>query len=162
MTLWCSPAPEGFMACHLDVPEEADLAPMVDIFRELLLREKIQNHPVIGNVVREVVKRGLRSDVYDGVDAIPYNRLKEIQAEYGMGFWDAIFALYGPKEIIEYNYRKIQEAFEAIPGSKLDGTAYYPQTGGKYLAASDVPYDLQAGVPGMGPLSAIEYLNRDG
>jgi 4-cresol dehydrogenase (hydroxylating) len=162
LSLWASPAPEGFMRCKLSVPEESDLAPMVDIFRELLLREKIQNHPVIGNVIRELNKRGLRKDFWDGDYSIPYQRIKEIQAEIGMGFWDATFALYGPKEVIEYNLKRIQEAFVPIKGHTLEFTPYYPKAGQKYLNAMDIPNDLQTGNPSLAPLRSIEYRGLDG
>lgn len=163
LTLWASPAPEGFMQCHLAVPEETDLAPMVDIFRELLLREKIQNHPVIGNIIRDINKRGLRKDWWQGPGSIPYHRLKEIQAQLGIGFWDATFALYGPKEVMEYNFKQIQEAFKPIKGHVLTCQAHYPKNGEKYLNALDVPgTDLQTGNPGLGPLKSIEYRGLDG
>ncbi|KAL1850330.1 hypothetical protein Plec18167_007431 [Paecilomyces lecythidis] len=163
LTLWASPAPEGFMQCHLAVPEETDLAPMVDIFRELLLREKIQNHPVIGNIIRDINKRGLRKDWWQGPGGIPYHRLKEIQAQLGIGFWDATFALYGPKEVMEYNFKQIQEAFKPIKGHVLTCQAHYPKNGEKYLNALDVPgTDLQTGNPGLGPLKSIEYRGLDG
>lgn len=150
------------MQCHLAVPEESDLAPMVDIFRELLLREKVQNHPVIGNVIRAINKRGLRSDFWKGPGSIPYWRIKELQAEFGLGFWDATFALYGPKEVIEYNFKQVQEAFKPIKGHVLRGTPFYPQHGEKYLSATDVPNDLQTGNPGLAPLRSIEYRGLDG
>lgn len=162
MTLWATPAPEGFMQCHLAVPEESDLVPMVDTFRELLLRETIQNHPVIGNVIRAINKLGLRSDFWKKPGSIPYGRLKEIQAELGLGFWDATFALYGPKEVMEYNFKRIQEAFARLTGHVLTRTTYYPKNGQKYLRATDVPYDLQTGNPGLGPLRSIEYRGLDG
>ncbi|KAJ5463438.1 Vanillyl-alcohol oxidaseC-terminal subdomain 1 [Penicillium sp. IBT 31633x] len=162
MSIWASPAPEGFMRCHLSVPEETDLAPMVDTFRELLLREKIQNHPVIGNVIRELNKRGLRKDFWTEPCSIPYHRIKEIQAELGLGFWDATFALYGPKELMEYHLKEIREAFKPIKGHVLKTTPHYPKAGKKYLNALDIPYDLQTGNPGLRPLSSIEYRGLDG
>ncbi|KAJ5971238.1 Vanillyl-alcohol oxidase C-terminal subdomain 1 [Penicillium vulpinum] len=162
LSIWSSPAPEGFMRVHLSVPEERDLAPMVDTLRELLLREKIQNHPVIGNVIREINKRGLRKDFWDKDTSIPYNRIKEIQKDLGLGFWDATFALYGPKEVIEYNLRQIQDAFKPIKGHVLKETAYYPKPGQKYVNALDIPYDLQTGNPGLRPITSIEYRALDG
>lgn len=86
MSIWACLAPEGFMRVHLSVPEERDLAPMVDILREMLLREKIQDHPVIGNVIREINKRGLRKDFWNEDTSIPYYRIKEIQKDLG---WDS-------------------------------------------------------------------------
>ncbi|KAK3900400.1 FAD-linked oxidase-like protein [Staphylotrichum tortipilum] len=145
MTLWSSPAPLGFMSCHIAVPKETDLVPMVDIFRELLKHDVIQNHPVIGNILRELGKRGTKSKCW----------------------WDANFGLYGPHEIIEVNYKRCQEAFKAIPGARLRGNTYYPDAskGEQYLDAVTVPYDdswMQTGVPSMAPIVSIQYRGVDG
>ncbi|KAK4155414.1 FAD binding domain-containing protein [Chaetomidium leptoderma] len=167
MTLWSSPAPLGFMSCHIAVPKETDVAPMVDIFRELLKHDVIQNHPVIGNIIRELGKRGTRSKWYDGKGAIPDWRLEELAKEHGLSWWDANFGLYGPREILEVNYKRCQEAFKAIPGARLRGNAYYPDAskGEKYLDAAAVPYDdswMQTGVPSMAPIVSIQYRGLDG
>jgi hypothetical protein len=162
MSIWACPAPEGFMRVVLSVPEERDLAPMVDILRELLLREKIQNHPVIGNVIREINKRGLRKDFWNEDTSIPYHRIKEIQKDLGLGFWDATFALYGPKEVMDYNLKQIQEALKPIKGHTLKATPHYPKPGQKYVNALDIPYDLQTGNPGLRPIKSIEYRGLDG
>jgi len=167
MTLWSSPAPLGFISCHIAVPKETDLVPLIDIFRELLTHDVIQNHPVIGNIVRELGKRGTRSKWYDGKGAIPDWRLEELAKEHNLSWWDANFALYGPKEIIDFNFRRCQEAFAAIPGARLRGNAYYPDAskGEKFLDAAAVPADdswMQTGVPSMAPIVSIQYRGVDG
>lgn len=167
ITLWSSPAPYGFMSCHIAVPLETDLAPMVDIFRELMKHDVVQNHPVIGNILRELGKRGTRSEWYDGKGAIPDWRLEELARAHGLSWWDANFGLYGPKEIIDINFRRCKEAFGKIPGAKLRGNAYYPDAskGEEFLRADAVPYDdswMQTGVPSMAPIVSIQYRGLDG
>ncbi|KAK1763773.1 FAD binding domain-containing protein [Phialemonium atrogriseum] len=167
LTLWSSPAPLGFMSCHIRVQKETDLVQMVDIFQDLLKHDVIQNHPVIGNILRELGKRGTRKKWYDGKGAIPDWRLEELAKEMDLSWWDANFGLYGPNEIIEVNFKRCQEAFNAIPGARLRGNAYYPDPskGQKYLPASAVPYQdawLQTGEPSMGPIVSIQYRGLDG
>ncbi|KAK2736472.1 hypothetical protein FQN55_001649 [Onygenales sp. PD_40] len=165
MSLWASPAPEGFMSCHADFENETDLAAVVDTFRELLMKEAIQNHPVIGNITREIGRRGCRKQFFDGDGAIPYARLKELQKEFGCGFWDTNFGLYGPREIIEANYKRCEAAILKIPGAKLRGNAYYPKEGQELLKAEDVPPGdrfCQTGVPTMVPIHAVKYRAEDG
>jgi 4-cresol dehydrogenase (hydroxylating) len=167
MTLWSSPAPEGFMSCHVAVPEEKDLEVFIDTFRGLLLDNTIQNHPVIGNVPRELGKRGPRKKWWpNGEGMIPDERMRELQKELNLnGWWDANFGLYGPKEIIEVNYKRCVDAFAKIPGSKIRGNPYYPKEGQKYLAADAVPYAdtwMQTGVPSMSPICSIQYRGNDG
>ncbi|KAB5546802.1 FAD binding domain-containing protein [Coniochaeta sp. 2T2.1] len=165
LSLWATPSPEGFMQCRVDVEDEADLAPLVDIFRDLLLREAIQNHPLIGNLPRELVKRGQRSDFYDGKGAIPNSRLKEVQKELGIGFWSARFALYGPREVIEANFRRCQQAFAELQGAKLTGVPFYPPEGKQYLSPEDLPLEsrtVETGTPSLMALKAVEYRGKDG
>ncbi|KAK1752330.1 FAD binding domain-containing protein [Echria macrotheca] len=167
MTLWSSPAPLGFMSCHISVPKETDLAPMIDVFRELLTHDVIQNHPVIGNILRELGKRGTRSTWYDGKGAIPDWRLQELAELHNLSWWDANFGLYGPRELIELNYRRCEEAFKVIPGARVWGKAYYPDAskGEKFLDPAAVPREdsyLQTGVPSMAPIVSIQYRGLDG
>ncbi|KIW96286.1 uncharacterized protein Z519_03355 [Cladophialophora bantiana CBS 173.52] len=165
LSLWASPSPQGFMACRVDIADEEGLAPMIDAFRGLLLRDAIQNHPLIGNIPREIVKRGGREKFYQGNDAIPDARLKEIQHELGIGYWSARFALYGPKEIIEPNYKRCQEVFDNLPGAKLTGRAFYPSEGRTFLSPEDLPHEertVETGTPSMMALKAVEYRGNDG
>jgi 4-cresol dehydrogenase (hydroxylating) len=165
LSLWASSAPEGFMSCHADFENETDLAPLVDTFRTLLAKEAIQNHPVIGNIPRAIGKRGVRSDFYSGPGAIPDSRLKELQKEFNCGFWDTNFGLYGPKEIIEANYKRCKAAILKIPGAKLRSYAYYPHEGEEFVRAEDVPPEerfCQTGVPTMMPINACKYRGENG
>lgn len=165
LSLWASPSPEGFMICRVDIENEDDLAPMIDKFQELLIRDTIQNHPLIGNLPRELVKRGKREMFYDSKDAIPDTRLKEIQKELGIGFWSARFGLYGSKGIIDLNFKKCQDMFDQIPGAKLTGKAFYPPDGKKYLSPEDIPPQdrtVETGTPSLMALKAVEYRGTDG
>lgn len=165
LSLWATPSPEGFMMCRVDVENEEDLAPMIDCFQALLIRDTIQNHPLIGNLPRELVKRGTRDIFYSSKDAIPDVRLKEIQKELSIGFWSARFGLYGPKGIIDLNFKKCQELFDKIPGAKLTGEAFYPQDGKTYLSPEDIPPQnrtVETGTPSLMALKAVEYRGTDG
>ncbi|KAK3688888.1 FAD binding domain-containing protein [Podospora appendiculata] len=164
LSLWASPSPEGYMMCRVDVENEEDLAPLIDIFRDLLLRDAIQNHPLIGNLPRELVKKGPRSQFYSGKGAIPDARLKEIQKELGIGFWAARFSLYGPKEIVEVNYRRCQEAFKKLPSATLTGRDFYAE-GKEFLHPEDLPIEfrtVETGTPSLLALKAVQYRGEDG
>ena len=165
LSIWASPSPEGYMICRLDVENEDDLNPMIEIFRKLLMHDTIQNHPIIGNIPREMAKKGPRRKFYDGDGAIPDARLKEIQKELGVGFWSARFGLYGPKEMIEFNYKRCQRAFEKIPGAKVSGTAFYPPDGKEYLSPEDLPIEfrtVETGTPSLMALKSVQYRGEDG
>lgn len=165
LSLWASPSPQGFLMCRVDVEEEEDLGPLIDTFRDLLLREAIQNHPLIGNLSREIAKRGQRSKFYRGEGAIPDARLAEIKKELGIGFWSARFSLYGPEEIIAVNYKRCQEAFDKLPGARLTGHAFSPPAGKEYLSPEDLPLEyrtVETGTPSLMALKAVQYRGEDG
>jgi len=153
------------MSCGVDVEKETDLEPMVDILTQLLLRHTIQNHPVIGNVVRYISMFGPRSKFYDGEGAIPDDEIERIRKELNIGFWHARFALYGDEEEMEHNYRKIQKAFAALPGVVVTGKKFLPKEGETYVHNEDIPLEegggLQVGVPTLLPLLSLTFRGDD-
>jgi len=159
------PAAEGFMSCGVDVELENDLEPMVDILTQLLLRHTIQNHPVIGNVVRYISMLGPRSKFYDSEGAIPDDEIERIRKELSIGFWHARFALYGDEEELDLNYRKIQKAFADLPGAKVVGKKFLPKSGEKYVANEEIPLSEggggQVGVPSLVPLLSLTFRGDD-
>lgn len=165
LSIWASPSPEGYMICRLDVDDEADLSLMTDTFRKLLMYGIIQNHPVIGNIPREMAKQGPRSKFDDSNEAIPDSRLKEIQIELGVGFWSARFGLYGPREMIDFNYKRCQQAFDKLPGAKMSGMAFYPPEDKEYLSPEDLPVEfrtVETGTPSLMALKSVQYRGEDG
>ncbi|CAI4217652.1 unnamed protein product [Parascedosporium putredinis] len=165
LSIWASPSPEGYMICRLDVEKEEDLTPMIDIFRPLLINETIQNHPVIGNVPRELAKKGMRSKFYEGKDAIPDEKMEELRKELGVGHWSARFGLYGPKEMIEFNYNRCEAAFAKLPGARLSGNVFYPPEGKQVLNPEDLPVEfrtVETGTPSLTALKSVEYRGKDG
>jgi 4-cresol dehydrogenase (hydroxylating) flavoprotein subunit len=153
------------MSCNVDVEEEDDLAPLVDILAELTLRHTIQNHPVIGNVVRYISGFGPRSRYYEGDGAIPDSELLRIRKELGIGFWHARFALYGDEEELDIHFRKIKKAFADLPGAKVSGNKFLPRPGEKYVSNEDIPLSEgggpQVGVPTLVPLLCLKYRGED-
>jgi 4-cresol dehydrogenase (hydroxylating) len=127
------PAAEGFMSCGVEVELESDLEPMVDILTQLTLRHTIQNHSVIGNVVRYVSAMGARSKFYQGEGAIPDDELERIRKGLNIGFCHARFVLSGDEEELDLNYRKIQKAFADLRGARVVGTKFLPKPGEKYM-----------------------------
>lgn len=97
MGIWLTPKQRGFMTCSVDVQKEADIIPLVDKLAKLYREEVLQNHPVIGNVIRYLARTAPRSTFYTGDGAIPDEILERIRKEQGLGFWNARFALYGRK-----------------------------------------------------------------
>ncbi|CAK7210032.1 hypothetical protein SBRCBS47491_000633 [Sporothrix bragantina] len=165
LSLWATPSPEGFITCNVEVESEDGLAPMLDAFRDLLLHDAIQNHPLIGNLPRKMVESKPRSEWYSGPGAVPDNRLREIQKELGCGYWSARWALYGPREIVDANLKRCEAAFSCVPGARMTSKAYFPPAGKRYLSPTDMPLEartLETGTPSLKVLKAVEYKSLDG
>ena len=162
--MWMYPQPEGYMSVGVEVQNEKDLALLVNTLTPLLLRDVIQNHPVIGNIPRQLSMLGPRSKFYDGEGAIPDERLLEIQKELNCGFWHARFALYGSDVIMEYNFSRIKAEFAKISGATVHGTKYLAEEGMLLNSAVINPVDGggQIGMPGMVALASLEYRGTDG
>lgn len=165
LSMWSSPSPEGYMICRVDVEDEEDLGPMIDTFRMLLLNDTIQNHPIIGNVPRELAKHGPRSKFHNGNGAIPDARIEAVKKELGIGYWSARIGLYGPKEIIEFNYKRCEQAFTKIQSARISGKAFYPPKGKEVLSPEDLPVEyrtVETGTPTLIPLKSVQYRGDDG
>lgn len=153
------------MSCGVDVELESDLEPLIDVLTQLLLRHTIQNHPVIGNVVRYISMLGPRSKFYDCEGAIPDDEIERIRKELKIGFWHARFALYGDEEELDLTFRKVQKAFADIPGAKVVGKKFLPKPGEKYVSNEDIPLSEgggpQVGVPTLVPLLSLTFRGED-
>jgi len=145
------------MSCGVDVELESDLEPLVDRLTQLTLRHTIQNHPVIGNVIRYLSMLGPRSKFYDGEGAIPDSELERIRKELNIGFWHTRFALYGDEEELDLNYRKVQKAFADLPGAKVVGKKFLPKEGEKYVDNESIPLSEGGGGQGRSSISSTSF-----
>lgn len=99
MGIWLYPKQQGFMSCNISVEAEDDLVSLVDRLAHLYRSQVLQNHPVIGNVVRAMAAAGPRVRFYPPTEgAIPDAVLEQVRKEMGIGYWNARFAFYGTLE----------------------------------------------------------------
>lgn len=164
--IWLAPKQPGFMSCTVDVPNEDDLEQMADILGDLYRKEVLQNHPVVGNVVRYLARTAPRSHFYTGEGAIPDEILEKIQKEAGIGFWNARFALYGTEAMMKARWAEITDAFSVVKGAKLGYDIFLASAKNKLLDASEVPITeaggTQIGIPNMLRLQSIKYRGANG
>src|SRR2546425_9192527 len=127
MGVWLMPYPECFMPLWLRVWNEDDLGPVMDTLRALRLDRTIEGVPSIYNtlVLASVLTR--RTQWYEGSDPMPDEVIDRIARELEVGRWTMRFALYGDEAVVDYNYRKIKDAFERIPGADVNGHKCAPE-----------------------------------
>ena len=148
MGYWLMPEPEIYMPLWLKVPNDDDLAPLIDTLRRLMLDDTIRMVPQIGNVVGAASVMSKRTDWWDGDGPIPEETLQRMADELGCGRWMMRFALYGDEAVVDHRFGKIKAAFEeAIPGAAVWGTKHPPED----WATLENPHEqVQAGVPNLG------------
>lgn len=125
MGIHCTPAPEAFIRCEVEVPREEDLVSLVGISTDLLRRRIITNSPSISNIICLIMGTAgdpyIREKIapYVGKSAIPEFIIKEINSEKKWPWWVSLFSFYGPRDMIEAQLSATKRAFAAIPGAKV-------------------------------------------
>lgn len=155
-----SPAPELFVPLRFRVWEDADLVPMIDAARTLMLEGTISNVPVIGGILGTAAMRAPRSAWFDG--PITETEYRRVMKELGMGWWNLRAALYGPRDIVEAKLERVREVLlEAVPDGEFSATP----TPGDQVSEETLPLHpdrVQAGRPSQSLLKTLEWWGPDG
>ena len=148
MGIWLMPEPEGMASVSISLPNEEDLAILVDTLRPLRLNDTINSTYTIANGVRHVFRVGSRDRLYQGRDHLPQQVIADQLKKQGDGWWSVTFNLFDRPEGLDIRLRVIREAFDRIPGSRMSIERWRQ---GEPLAAwmrQDV---------GLGPLGVIDW-----
>ncbi|KAJ1329849.1 4-cresol dehydrogenase (hydroxylating) flavoprotein subunit [Microdochium nivale] len=141
MSIWLQPQPSAFMSCSFSVPELEDIEPLVDAFAVMRQNGVIPNCVWVSNVVEGFCIRGVRKDFWPGPGPIPDWRVKELQKEFGIGYWTARFGLYGPKRVVQAHFDEAKEMLcQTVPQGELTGHLFAGEKGA-LLDAASVPLE---------------------
>ncbi|RQH07599.1 FAD-binding oxidoreductase [Paraburkholderia dinghuensis] len=169
MGVWLMPAPQAYLLGEVQVPNEADLAALVDTLRVLQLDGTIRNHAAIEGAIRRAAGIALRTRWFDGAGPMPEPVVSAMQRDLGIGRWNLHFGLYGAPEVIDAERRVVERAFAAVPGARVTATRYV--TGDKRSDEhNDKPYDEPqggadrnlAGIPTMSAFRMLDWLGGQG
>ena len=129
----------------------------------------IQNHASISNSYRQTIFAGPGAweplvPYWNMGRAVPYSILERVKEQKGWGFWKAEFALYGTKSMCEAAWNEVQEAFENVPGAKLEATAQSGPDAGQPLVPSEmvraaIPH---SGFPVIDPMQIMDIRGKGG
>lgn len=159
-------APDHYMDCTVSVPNEDDLAILVGKISHLERHRHIDNHASIANIWRQCTASGdpdvYKRTAYNGGVVDP-KVLLEIQKEKGWGYWKAYFAVYGPKEVCDVNWKITQKAFADVPGVQFEATAHSGKNGSP-IRAQDVPegHIPHTGSPTISALPVMDIRGKFG
>jgi 4-cresol dehydrogenase (hydroxylating) len=147
MGVWLMPQPQTYMPFWVRVWKEADLGPLVDTLRKLLLDRTIEGVPSLYNTICLGSVLSSRSQWYTGEGPIPDDVIDRIARELEIGRWIIRSALWGDDAVVEHSFAKIKAAFEQIPGAEVWATKHDPETASTLEHPADL---IQAGVPNLG------------
>lgn len=162
--LWLMPWPDVYISGDVTVEREEDLPQLIDTLTDLRRQDVIQNNALCGNVVRAATMRGSKADFYDGEGSIPDERLEEMRQEFGIGQWNARFAIYGDKGLAERRLEIIRERFDGLEGVEIKARLYEGAEGQAvaYEDITEIDRTQMAGVPTLKPLSTVGWAAGNG
>ncbi|KAH6866497.1 hypothetical protein BKA58DRAFT_205548 [Alternaria rosae] len=145
--IWLTPAPQAFMSCSFDMPDFEDVETIVDIFGPLRRDGLLPNTVYVSNVTEWLGMMGPREDFWPHDTSIPDWRIKELQKQFDLGYWNAKFGLYGARDVIQAHFdelkkiigkkapkgRLIGKIFSAPDGETLDPTSVPEMDGGFFV-----------------------------
>jgi 4-cresol dehydrogenase (hydroxylating) flavoprotein subunit len=114
---------------------------------DLQRRNIVQNSPSIANLFRQAITSVMDPEVMKMLGpllgmkgAITEAALQEIATARGWGYWQAYFALYGPKPIVESSWHFIKASFGKVLDAKCEGKLF---TGidGQPVQTADLPVE---------------------
>ena len=134
------------MPLWLKVWNDADLEPVIETLRRLMLDRTIENVPQIMNTVCLASVISKRNLWYQGEGPMPDSAIDEMARGLDIGRWIMRFALYGDENVIDLRFAKIKAAFERIPGAEVWGQKCKPAD----IPKLEHPAELvQGGVPNL-------------
>jgi 4-cresol dehydrogenase (hydroxylating) len=146
MGYWLMPKPDIYMPLWLQLWDDSQMPAVVDVLRSLMLDGTINMRPQITNTLCMASMLTARAEWYDGPGAMPDSIIDKIAKDLGLGRWLMRFALYGDESVIDYNFAKIKERFEAINTATVVGQKHGPEA---WETLPNPSERVQIGVPSM-------------
>ncbi|KAF2794623.1 vanillyl alcohol oxidase [Melanomma pulvis-pyrius CBS 109.77] len=166
MGIWLTPAPQAFMSCSFDMPDFEDVETIVDVFGPLRRDGLLPNTVYVSNLVEWLGMMGKREELWPESGPIPEWRLKELQKQLDIGYWNAKFGLYGARDVIQAHFEELKKivALKA-PKGRLTGDIFSAPDGETLDPASvpDPHGGFFVGMPSLWSLPMVKFrLPKDG
>ncbi len=145
MGVWLMPTPQTVAACMIKTPRDADVGPLVEVLRPLLIDGTIQSNIVIGNTTVIASMISDRPTWWSSEEPIADQAVQAAADALGLGRWNARFGLYGASALVDARIDLVRSALSRIDGAELI-VHRYP---GDVKASEVHPADhAQLGIPG--------------
>jgi hypothetical protein len=158
--IWLTPAPQAFMSCSFSMPDLEDVETIVDVFGPLRRDGLLPNTVYVSNIVEWLGMVGKREELWPEPGPIPGWRLKELQNELGMGYWNAKFGLYGAPNVVQAHFDELKKiAAKKAPKGTLTGDLFSAEDG-EVLDPASVPEQhggFFLGMPSLWSLPMVRF-----
>ncbi|KAF2876664.1 4-cresol dehydrogenase [Massariosphaeria phaeospora] len=158
--IWLTPAPQAYMSCTFDMPDFEDVETIVDVFGPLRRDGLLPNTVYVSNLVEWLGMMGKREELWPEAGAIPEWRLKELQKQLGIGYWNAKFGLYGAKDVVQAHFNELKKIVaKKAPKGRLNGDIFSTEDG-ETLDPTSVPEQqggFFVGVPSLWSLPMVKF-----
>lgn len=158
--IWLTPAPQAFMSCSFDMPELEDIETIVDIFGPMRRDGTLPSSVYVSNVTEWLGMMGQRADFWPHETPIPDSRIKELQKQFDLGYWNAKFGLYGARDVVQAHFDYVKKILSAkAPKGRLTGQIFSAPDGHS-LDPTSVPEKeggFFVGIPTLWSLPMVKF-----
>lgn len=160
--IWLHPQPQAYMSCSWDMPNFEDVELIVEIFGALRRDGLLPNTVYVSNIVEWLGMTGKRAELWPEEGPIPDWRLKELQKELNLGYWNIKFGLYGAKEVVQAHFNELRRIISKeapASASRLQGHIFSGENDA-LLEATSIPDPhggFFVGVPSLWSLPMVKY-----
>jgi hypothetical protein len=158
--IWLTPAPQAFMSCSFDMPDFDDVETIVDVFGPLRRDGLLPNTVYVSNVTEWLGMMGPREDFWPHNTSIPDWRVKELQKQFDLGYWNAKFGLYGARDVVQAHFDQLKKIIEKkAPKGRLMGKIFSAPDGETLDPASVPEMDggFFVGIPTLWSLPMVKF-----
>lgn len=138
--LWLAPRPEVIATGTIRCEGEADIVPLLDVLRRLLLEGVLQGIPMIVGTPPESAEEAAADSRAAGSRFTMASLRKVLRP----GRWNARIGLYGHEAMVAARRAILEQALAAIPGAELELRTYPGDAGPDRVEPRDL---IAAGIP---------------
>jgi len=153
--VWLQPAPETSLEIVWDIPNEEDIAWVIDTIAPLKISGLIDQNVFVPSWLGKMVLKGQRKDFWDKPGAIPEWRVTELLKQYKLGYWQVALRLYGEEPVVKARAEVVKAAMkrhlDAAPAE------HWWRTGDPIGQ-----YETTMGVPSAVPLQMSDWIGGRG
>jgi len=155
MGMWMMPTPESSLELKWDIPEEDDIAWVIDTLAPLKISGVVDQSIFVPSWLGKLSVKGTRAQFWDKKGAMPDWRVQELLKEHKLGYWQVALRLYGEEGIVKARADVVKNAFrKAAPNLKAEETWWHE---GDPINTMD-PSAGTLGIPTAMPLMMGEWV----